>query len=433
MVCRSTSPLVAIAVGLLLCALPAAAQAQSQLTDTFYFSHDDTKETESSLFSSIPYDPEDPPDDQRLTFPQFLDAFDSNNNYTVPPVDDLREVFRFEVDDSEVNGSFTAQLNWANPTIDFDMYIYRERPNGTLDPSPVAQSATANDEEVATYISPTIDHPVESADDGTPAYVIYVDNWCSSEDDPTVNETMEFLGEDPSDDYCGVDDPGIDEDDFSGKVEFAPLVKMNRDPSADLSGPAESDAGKRVTFTGAGQDSDGSIVEYNFDLDGDGLFEYTATPANPSVTKVFDQPGNVSIGLRTIDDRGGVGYDSQLLRVKGPPATSTPVETKAVAADPVLYSFKLSSPVFGGRKGVALVARYRLRKGSRVDLGLYRGTGSKLRRVKTLDRGTRKDGKPYRVKIPSRGRNRGMYTLRLRVTPSDGSKRRIYKLVARRL
>ncbi len=130
-----------------------------------------------------------------------------------------------------------------------------------------------------------------------------------------------------------------------------------------------------------------------------------------------------------------MGYDSQLLRVKGaaPATPSTPVETKAVAADPVLYSFKLSSPVFGGRKGVALVARYRLRKGSRVDLGLYRGTGKKIRRVKTLDRGTRRDGKPYRVKIPSRGRNRGTYTIRLRVTPSDGSARRIYKLVARKL
>jgi hypothetical protein len=430
--------LVAIAVGLLLCALPATAQAQGQLTDTFYFAHDDTFETQSSLFNGIVSAPADEqPDDQRLYFPDdVLDTADNdtaeggNNNFTVPDVDTLREAFEFDVAPDEENGSFTVQLNWANPTIDLDMYIYRKRPNGTLDPSPVAQSATGNDEEVATYISPTIDSPVEP---GT--YVIYVDNWCSSESDPVIDETAEWAGIPTSAPLCGVQDPGIDEDDFSGKVEFSPLVKMNKLPSANLSGPGESNAGQRVTFTGAGQDSDGSIVEYNFDLDGDGLFEYTASASNPSVTKLFDQPGDYNIGLRVIDDRGGVGYDSQLLRVKGaaPATPSTPVETKAVAADPVLYSFKLSSPVFGGRKGVALVARYRLRKGSRVDLGLYRGTGKKIRRVKTLDRGTRRDGKPYRVKIPSRGRNRGTYTIRLRVTPSDGSARRIYKLVARKL
>ena len=197
MVRRSTSPLVAIVVGLLLCALPATAQAQGQLTDTFYFAHDDTLETQSSLFNGIVSAPADEqPDDQRLYFPDdVLDTADNdtaeggNNNFTVPDVDTLREAFEFDVAPDEENGTFRVQLNWANPTIDLDMYIYRKRPNGTLDPSPVAQSATGNDEEIATYISPTIDSPVEP---GT--YVIYVDNWCSSESDPIIDETAEWAG-----------------------------------------------------------------------------------------------------------------------------------------------------------------------------------------------------------------------------------------------
>ena len=434
---RSTSPAVAIVVGLVLAALPAGAQAQG-LTDTFHFAHDDTLETQSSLFNGVVSAPADEqPDDQRLYFPDdILDTADNdtaeggNNNFTVPDVDTLREAFDFDVAPDEVNGSFRVQLNWANPTIDLDMYVYRQRPNGTLDPSPVAQSATGNDEEVATYISPTIDSPVEP---GT--YVVYVDNWCSSESDPVIDETAEWAGIPTSAPLCGVNDPGIDEDDFSGKVEFTPLVKMNRLPSATLSGPGEATAGQRVTFSGQGADSDGEIVEYNFDLDGDGLFEYTASAAQPSVEKLFDRPGDYNIGLRVIDDRGGVGYDSQLLRVRGPAPTTTtlPGETKAVVADTVLYSFKLSAPVWGGRKGIALVARYRVRQRSRIDLGLYRGTGSRIRRVKTLDRGVRRAGKPYRVKIRSRGRARGLYTVRLRVAPTNGSARKIYKLISRRL
>jgi hypothetical protein len=431
--------LVAIAVGLVLCALPATAQAQGQLTDTFYFAHDDTLETQSSLFNGVISAPaDDQPDDQRLAFPEFLDEADNdtagggNNNYTVPDVTTLREVFEFDVAPDEENGSFRVQLNWANPTIDLDMYVYRKRPNGTLDPSPVAQSATGNDEEIATYISPTIDSPVEA---GT--YVIYVDNWCSSEDDPTVDETLEFFGAPTTVSLCGVNDPGLDEDDFSGKVEFSPLVKMNRLPSANLSGPGEATAGQRVTFSGSGTDSDGKIVEYNFDLDGDGLFEYTAAAGSDgkaSVEKLFDQAGDYNIGLRVIDDRGGVAYDSQLLRVRGTSTTTpTPGETKAVAADDTLYSYKLSGPVFGGRKGVALVARYRLRKPARVEMTLYRGTGKKIRRVRRVSSGARLSGRPYRVKISPRRRARGLYTVRLVVRPTDGSPRRIYKLVARRL
>jgi hypothetical protein len=423
---RFTSLLVTAVVGVGL-SLVAAPTAGAALTDTFHFAHDDTLETQSDLFSVGPYDPGAQPDDQLLGFPQFLDENDSNDNYTVPPVEELRETFEFEVAPDEENGSFTAQLNWANPTIDLDMYIYRRRPNGTLDPSPVAQSATGNDEETATYVSPTIDSPVEP---GT--YVIYVDNWCSSEDDPTVDETLEFLGADPSESFCGVEDPGIDEDDFSGKVEFAPLVKLNKLPSAKISGPGEAKAGDRVTFTGSGTDSDGQIVRYTFDLDGDGNFEYD-NAKNTSVTKLYDQPGDYNVGLRVIDDRGGVGYDSLMLHVSGPAVQPPPGATKPVLADELLYSFKLSGPVFGGTKRVPLVVRYRVRKRSQVTLALYRGTGKHIRRVKTLSTGVRRAGKPYRVKVRARGRTRGLYTVRLLVRAADGSGRRVYKLIARRL
>src|SRR3712207_1251839 len=96
-------------------ALAPAAMGQG-VTDTFYFSHDDSLdgtagETQSSLFNGvISADAEAQPDDQRLDFPEFLDANDSNNNFTVPPPANLREAFRFTVPDGDQNGTFTVQL-----------------------------------------------------------------------------------------------------------------------------------------------------------------------------------------------------------------------------------------------------------------------------------------------------------------------------------
>ena len=168
------------------------------------------------------------------------------------------------------------------------MYIYRERPNGTLDPTPVAQSATGTDEETATYISPVIDSTVEAG-----AYVVYVDNWCSSEEDPIINEAREYLGAPPTAVICGVDDEGIDEDDFSGKVEFAPLVTQNKLPTATISGPGTAKAGDRVTFSAEGADSDGTIARYTFDLDGDGNFEYDAAQGK-SVSRLSTSPASTT-------------------------------------------------------------------------------------------------------------------------------------------
>ena len=374
---RSTSPVVAIAVGVAAVRIAGTAQAQAQLTDTFYFAHDDTFETQSSLFNGIVSAPADEqPDDQRLYFPDdVLDTADNdtaeggNNNFTVPDVDDAARGVRVRRGarrgERVLHGA--AQLGATRRSTSTCTSTGSARTaRSTRRPWRSRRRATTRRSRRTSRRRST--RPVEP---GT--YVIYVDNWCSSESDPIVDETAECAGiADRRSALRRARTPGIDEDDFSGKVEFSPLVKMNRLPVGEPRGPRRAAtrasaspsrrrSGLRRQHRRATTSTSTATV----------CFEYTPAPRNPSVTKLFDQPGRLQHRLRVIDDRGGVGYDSQLLRVKGaaPATPSTPVETKAVAADPVLYSFKLSSPVFGGRKGVALVARYRLRKGSRVDLG----------------------------------------------------------------
>lgn len=402
----------------------AAPAASAQQTADFGFEHDDSldgtpAERQSGFFQLAGVDPAAPPPDQRATLLDFLEARDADNDFTAPPVETLFEVFEFEVAPDEVNGSFTAELNWGNPNIDFDMYIYRRRPNGTLDPQPVAQSATGDPEESATYVSPRIDSPVEP---GT--YAIFVDNWCSSDTDPVAVE----LYEDVTGPICDIG-PYEDEDDFTGRVEFAPLVLSNRLPTATLSGPTTGRAGDRLTFTAGGSDSDGQISRYTFDLDGDGNFEYD-NASNPSVTQLFTDPGFYNVGVRVIDDRSGLGYASLLVTILGPAAPAPdPGADKPVTAENLLSSFRLNRPVFGGKNRRKLVVRYRLRDDANVDLRLYR-SGKRIRR---LAQGERVAGKLYKQRISPRGLRRGSrYTIRLVVKTDDG-RRDLEKLKARRL
>ena len=85
--------------------------------------------------------------------------------------------------------------------------------------------------------------------------------------------------------------------------------------------------------------------------------------------------------------------------------------------------------MFGGRKGKALVIRYRLREASRVTLSLYRGK----KRVKRLASGAKKANKTYRIKVKPKGLRKATYTARITVRPTAGGKRQSARLSSKRL
>jgi plastocyanin len=67
--------------------------------------------------------------------------------------------------------------------------------------------------------------------------------------------------------------------------------------------PAAPRVGDAVTFTYTGSaDPDGSLVSWQWDLDGDGSFE-TSTPGG-AVTKTYASAGTVTVRMRAIDDSG---------------------------------------------------------------------------------------------------------------------------------
>ncbi len=73
--------------------------------------------------------------------------------------------------------------------------------------------------------------------------------------------------------------------------------------------------GTEWTFVGTGMDPDGSIVSYEWDIDGDGTYD-TYSELNGRVTSVFSEIGYVTMRLRVTDDDGSSNVDSMVVTVK---------------------------------------------------------------------------------------------------------------------
>jgi len=86
--------------------------------------------------------------------------------------------------------------------------------------------------------------------------------------------------------------------------------------------PSPARTGQTVTFDGsASTDSDGTIAKYEWDLDGNGTFE-TDTAAQATTSRVYNQPGQVSVKLRVTDNQGVTGETTRSLTVNAAPVSS---------------------------------------------------------------------------------------------------------------
>ena len=99
----------------------------------------------------------------------------------------------------------------------------------------------------------------------------------------------------------------------------------NRRPVAAFEpSPAGPKPGQQVTFdASASGDPDGSIVDYKWDLDGNGSFE-TDTGTTPTVTHTYSEEGTVNVGLRVTDNQTGTDVVTRGLNVLSnqPPTAS---------------------------------------------------------------------------------------------------------------
>jgi hypothetical protein len=177
-----------------------------------------------------------------------------------------------------------------------------------------------------------------------------------------------------------------------------------------IAGPAGGTTGETLSYTVNAFDPDGAITGFAFDLDGDGGFELDNGLGNVVATR-YDTAGTRNLGVRVVDDRGGITYASIAVTIVG---AQQPSDQRAPG---VVQAFRLDRPVFGGTRRRALSVRYAVREAARVTIALHRGR----KRVRRLVRDrSLAAGRTYRLRIAPRGLARGVYTLRLRATGAGG-------------
>ncbi|KAA3600521.1 MAG: PKD domain-containing protein, partial [Candidatus Scalindua sp. AMX11] len=92
-----------------------------------------------------------------------------------------------------------------------------------------------------------------------------------------------------------------------------------------LANPVEGNAPLTVDLTGLGKDSDGFITKYEWDFEGDGVFDF-ASDTTGITTHTFDENGIYNTGLRVTDNDGNKAVDSVRIEVK-PPGSPTSTAT----------------------------------------------------------------------------------------------------------
>jgi YD repeat-containing protein len=124
----------------------------------------------------------------------------------------------------------------------------------------------------------------------------------------------------------------------------------NRRPVARFTmSPASVHQGQTVTFDGStSSDPDGSIVKYQWDLDGNGTYE-TDTGSNPQATKSYSSDGSVDVGLRVFDDANGTDTETHTLVVgnDAPTASFTASPNPVVTGNQVSFNASASADTDG--------------------------------------------------------------------------------------
>jgi hypothetical protein len=187
----------------------------------------------------------------------------------------------FTIAAGDTDGQVSIEVHWANQADDFDLYVYKKNSTGGLDQVGSSAGAPPSTTE-ATTISQQGSDPVAPGD-----YVVRVQNYAATSPD------------------------------FAGSVKFTEFAVPNKKPVAKLKKVKTVKAPSATKLDASGSsDADGSIVNYAWDLDGDGSIE-TDGGSSPTLSHKFSV-GVHHVAVRVTDDKGKRAYATRTIRVDLP-------------------------------------------------------------------------------------------------------------------
>jgi YD repeat-containing protein len=177
-------------------------------------------------------------------------------------------------------------------------------------------SFTATPNPVETNIQVTFDGSASSDPDGS----IVKYEWDLDGNGSYETDTGSTAAASQSYADAGQYNVGLRVTDNGGAVGTSSVIVAvkNRPPTASFTAvPNPAPIGTQVNFNASGSsDPDGSIVKYEWDLDGNGSYE-TDTGSTATTTKRYTNGGDVTIGLRVTDDSGETATTTRLVSVVG--------------------------------------------------------------------------------------------------------------------
>jgi len=140
--------------------------------------------------------------------------------------------------------------------------------------------------------------------------------------------------------------------DTDGNADVAtatiPVEQGDGSPTAALTAPANATAGSKVTFDASNSTDDGTIVEYRWDVDGDGTVD--GTTSGPTFAHTYETAGEFEASVTVVDDANQTATASATVQVapaSDPPSASLDTPDEATVGDAVSLDASASSDDVG--------------------------------------------------------------------------------------
>src|SRR3954453_4894109 len=195
------------------------------------------------------------------------------------------EDFPVTVAADDADGQMSVEIHWDNQFDDWDLYVYKKNSTGGLDQVGSSAGGPPSQDEATVVTAPS--GPLDPG-----SYVIRAQNYAASSPN------------------------------FTGFAKFSNFIPANVIPTASLAVPATAASGQPVTLDASGsRDPDGRIVNYAWDLDGNGSIE-TDGGASATLVRTFTT-GVHHVTVRVTDDKGARAYANKTVTV-GSSASAKP-------------------------------------------------------------------------------------------------------------